>query len=173
MKKMLNVALPKGRLGEKVYDMFEKAGFEVTPNCNEKRSCIIEAIKFGTEEGVCLFCQGIQKGAAVDSFVTPMPWDMPGYENPVIMAAGAFNQGSSIELSADGPITPPYIAYMQGGDCRSPDRCPPEARNQPLRRHPYVPSGLRSLRLQALPQGRRGIQIQNYAQRRRLPRLYR
>lgn len=95
--------------------VFEDAGFFVSPKCDEKRSCIIEAIKFGTEDGVCLFCQGIQKGAAIDSFVTPMPWDMPGYENQVIMAAGAFNQGSSIELSADGPITPPYIAYMQGG----------------------------------------------------------
>ena len=95
--------------------IFEDAGFDVCPKADEKRSCIIEAIKFGTKEGVCLFCQGIQKGAAVDSFVTPMPWDMPGYEHQVIMAAGAFNQGSSIELSADGPITPPYIAYMQGG----------------------------------------------------------
>lgn len=95
--------------------VFENAGFEVCPKTSDKRSCIIEAIKFETEEGVCLFCQGIQKGAAVDSFVVPMPWDMPGYENPVIMAAGAFNQGSSIELSADGPIIPPYIAYMQGG----------------------------------------------------------
>ena len=95
--------------------VFEEAGFEVCPKTFDKRSCIIEAIKFGTEEGVCLFCQGIQMGAAIDSFVTPMPWDMPGYENQVIMAAGAFNQGSSIELSADGPITPPYIAYMQGG----------------------------------------------------------
>lgn len=95
--------------------VFEEAGFMVSPKCDEKRSCIIEAIKFGTEEGVCLFCQGIQQGAAIDSFVTPMPWDMPGYENQVIMAAGAFNQGSSIELSADGPIAPPYVAYMQGG----------------------------------------------------------
>ena len=62
-----------------------------------------------------MFCQGIQKGSPVDSFVTPEPWDMPGYESPVIMAAGAFIQGSSIELSADAPIKPPYIAYMQGG----------------------------------------------------------
>jgi len=95
--------------------IFDSLGYEVTPKPDEKRSCIIEAIKLKSEEAVCLFCQGIQKGAAIDSFVVPEPWDMPGYENKVIMAAGAFNQGSSIELSADGPIIPPYIAYMQGG----------------------------------------------------------
>lgn len=95
--------------------VFENAGYEVTPSLCEKRSCIIEAIKFNDEKALCLFCQGIQMGAAVDSFVTPMPWDMPGYQHKVIMAAGAFNQGSSIELSADGPIKEPYIAYMQGG----------------------------------------------------------
>lgn len=95
--------------------IFDSLGFEVCPKPNETHSCIIEAIKLESEKAVCLFCQGIQKGAAIDSFVTPEPWDMPGYENKVIMAAGAFNQGSSIELSADGPIVPPYIAYMQGG----------------------------------------------------------
>jgi len=94
---------------------FEKLGFEVSPATNEYRSDIIQAIKFGTEDGIIKFCQGIQQGAPVDSFVTPYPWDMPGYSHQVIMAAGAFTQGASIELSADGPITPPYIAYMQGG----------------------------------------------------------
>ncbi len=95
--------------------VFEALGFEVDPKPNENRYDIIQSIKFGTPEGVIAFCQGIQKGSPVDSFVTPMPWDMPGYQDQVIMAAGAFIQGSSIELSADGPIKPPYIAYMQGG----------------------------------------------------------
>lgn len=95
--------------------VFQKLGFEVDPKPQENRYDIIQSIKFGTPEGVIAFCQGIQKGSPVDSFVTPMPWDMPGYQDQVIMAAGAFIQGSSIELSADGPIRPPYIAYMQGG----------------------------------------------------------
>jgi len=95
--------------------LFEKLGFEVSPKTDEYRTDIIQAIKFGTKEGVIKFCQGIQKGAPIDSFVTPYPWDMPGYSHEVIMAAGAFNQGASIELSADAPIKPPYIAYMQGG----------------------------------------------------------
>lgn len=95
--------------------IYEKLGFTVSPSSDDMRTDIIQAIKFGTEEGVVKFCQGIQQGAPVDSFVTPEPWDMPGYSHQVIMAAGAFNQGSSIELSADGPITEPYIAYMQGG----------------------------------------------------------
>ena len=95
--------------------VFNKLGFEVDPKPQENRYDIIQSIKFGTPEGVIAFCQGIQKGSPVDSFVTPMPWDMPGYQDQVIMAAGAFIQGSSIELSADGPIRPPYIAYMQGG----------------------------------------------------------
>lgn len=95
--------------------VFEQLGYRVTPKSTDKRSCIIEAIEFNDEEKAIKFIQGIQKGAAVDSFVTPEPWDMPGYENKVIMAAGAFNQGSSIELSADAPIVAPYIAYMQGG----------------------------------------------------------
>ncbi len=94
---------------------FEKLGFEVSPKTDEYRSDIIQAIKFGTEEGIIKFCQGIQQGAPVDSFVTPYPWDMPGYSHQVIMAAGAFVQGATTELSADGPITAPYIAYMQGG----------------------------------------------------------
>ena len=95
--------------------VFEMSGYEVCPKYNDKRSCIIEAIKLKSEKALCLFCEGIQKGAAIDSFVTPTPCDMAGYEHKVIMAAGAFNQGSSIELSADGPVISPYIAYMQGG----------------------------------------------------------
>lgn len=95
--------------------VFEKLGFEVDPKPNEIRHDIIQSIKFGDPDKVTVFCQGIQKGAPVDSFVTPEPWDMPGYSSQVIMAAGAFVQGASIELSADAPIKPPYIAYMQGG----------------------------------------------------------
>ena len=95
--------------------IFEKLGFEVDPKPNEIRHDIIQSIKFGDPDKVTAFCQGIQKGAPVDSFVTPEPWDMPGYSSQVIMAAGAFVQGASIELSADAPIKPPYIAYMQGG----------------------------------------------------------
>lgn len=95
--------------------VFEKLGFEVDPKPNEIRHDIIQSIKFGDPDKVTAFCQGIQKGAPMDSFVTPEPWDMPGYSSQVIMAAGAFVQGASIELSADAPIKPPYIAYMQGG----------------------------------------------------------
>ena len=95
--------------------VFEKLGFEVDPKPNEIRHDIIQSIKFGDPDKVTAFCQGIQKGAPVDSFVTPEPWDMPGYSSQVIMSAGAFVQGASIELSADAPIKPPYIAYMQGG----------------------------------------------------------
>lgn len=95
--------------------VFEKLGCDVNPKPSEIRHDIIQAIKFGNETDLIEFCRGIQKGAPVDSFVTPEPWDMPGYSDPVIMAAGAFIQGASIELSADGPIKPPYIAYMQGG----------------------------------------------------------
>lgn len=95
--------------------VFEKLGFEVDPKPNEIRHDIIQSIKFGNPDKVVAFCQGIQKGAPVDSFVTPEPWNMPGYSSQVIMAAGAFVQGASIELSADAPIKPPYIAYMQGG----------------------------------------------------------
>lgn len=95
--------------------VYEKLGYSVIPSSKEERHDIIQAIKFGTEDGLVAFCQGIQKGSPVDSHVMPIPSDMPGYTDKVIMAAGAFNQGSSIELSADGPIKPPYIAYMQGG----------------------------------------------------------
>lgn len=95
--------------------LFESEGYEVKPRPTDKRSDIIQSIKLGTEEKVLAFCRGIQASAPVDSYVEPEPWDMPGYENPVIMAAGAFVQGSSIELSADAPIKPPYIVYFQGG----------------------------------------------------------
>ncbi len=96
-------------------NVYERLGFEVVPNGSESRHDIIQAVTFGTPEGVIGFCEGIQAAAPVDSFVTPEPWDMPGYDAPVIMAAGAFVQGSSIELSADGPIKPPYAVYFQGG----------------------------------------------------------
>ena len=95
--------------------MFEKLGFAVCPAPKAERSDIIQAIRLKTPENVIRFCQAIQKGSPIDSYVTPEPWDMPGYEDPVIMAAGAFVQGASIELSADAPICPPYVAYMQGG----------------------------------------------------------
>ena len=96
-------------------NVYEKLGFGVVPNGTESRHDIIQAITFGKPEGVIAFCQGIQAAAPVDSYVAPEPWDMPGYDAPVIMAAGAFVQGSSIELSADGPIKPPYAVYFQGG----------------------------------------------------------
>jgi len=95
--------------------LFEELGYEVNPICTEHRADIITSVKLGSEEKLCAFCRGIQAGAPIDSYVVPAPWDMPGYENKVIMAAGAFVQGSSIEISADGPIVPPYIAYFQGG----------------------------------------------------------
>lgn len=96
-------------------NVYERLGFSVVPNSTESRHDIIQAITFGTPEGVIGFCKGIQAAAPVDSYVTPEPWDMPGYDSQVIMAAGAFVQGSSIELSADGPIKPPYAVYFQGG----------------------------------------------------------
>lgn len=96
-------------------NIFEKLGFPVVPNGSESRHDIIQAVTFGCPEGVIAFCEGIQAAAPVDSYVTPEPWAMPGYDSDVIMAAGAFVQGSSIELSADGPIKPPYAVYFQGG----------------------------------------------------------
>lgn len=95
--------------------IMELAGFEVLPKYDEKRSDIIQAIKFNDKNKLIQFCKGIQKGSPIDSFVECEPWDMPGYEDQVIMAAGAFIQGASIELSADAPIREPYIAYLQGG----------------------------------------------------------
>ena len=96
-------------------NIYEKLGFSVVPDSTEPRSDIIQAVTFGKPEGVIAFCRGIQQAAPVDGHVTPEPWDMPGYDSPVIMAAGAFVSGSSIELSADGPIKPPYTVYFQGG----------------------------------------------------------
>lgn len=96
-------------------NIFGDLGYPVVPNQTESRHDIIQAITMGSPEGVIAFCKGIQAAAPVDSFVTPEPWAMPGYDSDVIMAAGAFVQGSSIELSADGPIKPPYAVYFQGG----------------------------------------------------------
>ena len=95
--------------------VFEKLGYAVEPKWNETRHDIIQTVITGSAQGLCAFCRGIQQGSPVDSYVTPEPWAMPGYSDPVIMAAGAFTQGSSIELSADGPLRPPYTAYFQGG----------------------------------------------------------
>ena len=95
--------------------LFELLGFEATPKYDEKRADIIESIILGNSERLIAFCQGMQSGAPVDSFVVPEPWDMPGYTDKVIMAAGAFTLGSSIELSADAPLRPPYAAWLQGG----------------------------------------------------------
>ncbi len=95
--------------------IFEKLGYDCAPRYNERRSDIIQMIRFGAPEKLIAFCQGIQAGSPVDAFVSPEPWDMPGYTDPVIMAAGAYVGGSSIELSADGPIRPPYSAFLQGG----------------------------------------------------------
>ncbi len=96
-------------------NLYERLGFTVLPNGTEDRHDIIQAIALETPERLCAFCEGIQAGAPVDSYVTPEPWDMPGYDSKVIMAAGAFVQGSSIELSADGPLREPYNVYFQGG----------------------------------------------------------
>ena len=96
-------------------NVYEKLGYRVVPNSTESRHDIIQAVELGSEEAMVAFCRGIQAADPVDSYVTPLPWDMPGYDSKVIMAAGAFIQGSSIELSADGPIRPPYAVYFQGG----------------------------------------------------------
>ena len=107
----------KGALKGAVFaaNIYEKLGFSVVPNGSESRHDIIQAVEFHDPEKLIAFCQGIQAAAPVDSYVTPEPWAMPGYDSDVIMAAGAFVQGSSIELSADGPIKPPYAVYFQGG----------------------------------------------------------
>ena len=96
-------------------NLYEPLGFRCVPNASESRHDIIQAVELGSEAGMIAFCQGIQAAAPVDSYATPMPWDMPGYNDQVIMAAGAFVQGSSIELSADGPIRAPFAVYFQGG----------------------------------------------------------
>ena len=95
--------------------VFENLGIETSPASTETRADIIQAVKMGTPERLVAFCQGLQTASPVDSMALPEPWDMPGYEDPVVMAAGTFVAGASIELSADGPIRPPYTAYMQGG----------------------------------------------------------
>jgi len=96
-------------------NIYEKLGYKVIPNSSETRHDIIQAVEFGNAKSVIAFCEGIQAAAPIDSYVTPEPWAMPGYDSEVIMAAGTFIQGSSIELSADGPIKPPYAVYFQGG----------------------------------------------------------
>ena len=96
-------------------NLYEPLGFKCVPNATESRHDIIQAVELGSEAGMIAFCKGIQAAAPVDSFATPLPWEMPGYNDKVIMAAGAFVQGSSIELSADGPIREPYAVYFQGG----------------------------------------------------------
>lgn len=96
-------------------EVYERLGFKVFPSAKEERHDIIQAVELGSKEGMIAFCKGIQESAPVDSYVTPIPWEMPGYESEVIMAAGAFIQGSSIELSADGPIREPYAVFFQGG----------------------------------------------------------
>ncbi len=110
--KVVNGAVKGAVLCGKVY---EKLGFEVCPRAEDVRSDIIQAVKLNTPEALEIFCQAIQSAAPVDSHVVPVPWDMPGYESQVVMAAGAFVQGSSIELSADAPMREPYCVYFQGG----------------------------------------------------------
>ena len=95
--------------------VFSALGYDVSPSYDCARHDIIQTVTFGTPEGLCAFCRGIQAGSPVDAFVTPEPWAMPGYADEVIMAAGAFVSGSSIEISADGPLREPYTAYFQGG----------------------------------------------------------
>ena len=95
--------------------MLEKLGYKVSPRYNEQRADIVQNIEFGNSEDLIKFSQGIQMGSAIDAHSIPEPWDMPGYNDKVIMASGSFTQGSSIEISCDGPIRAPYIAYMQGG----------------------------------------------------------
>lgn len=110
--KVVNSAVKAAMLCGAVYDSL---GYEVCPPVGMKRSDIVQAIKFEDPDKAIAFCQAVQASSPIDSFVTPIPWDMPGYDDQVVMAAGAFVQGSSIELSADAPIRPPYIAYFQGG----------------------------------------------------------
>lgn len=110
--KVVNGAVKGAILCAKVYEML---GYEVCPGVTDDRSDIIQAVKLGSPEAVVAFCEGIQAAAPIDAHVTPVPWEMPGYESEVVMAAGAFVQGSSIELSADAPIREPYNVYFQGG----------------------------------------------------------
>ena len=94
--------------------LLEKVGYKVSPKYTDSRADIVQNIEFGNSDDLIKYCQGIQSGSPVDSYSVPLPWDMPGYTDKVIMAAGTFTQGSSIELSCDGPIRPPFIAYQQG-----------------------------------------------------------
>ena len=110
--KVVNGAVKGALLCGQVYKML---GYDIRPGVNDHRSDIIQSVKLGSPEAVVAFCEGIQAAAPIDSYVTPIPWEMPGYESEVVMAAGAFVQGSSIELSADAPIREPYIVYFQGG----------------------------------------------------------
>ena len=110
--KVVNGAVKGAMLCGKVYEML---GFDICPGVDDDRSDIIQSVKLGSPESVVAFCEGIQAAAPIDSHVTPVPWAMPGYESDVVMAAGAFVQGSSIELSADAPVREPYIVYFQGG----------------------------------------------------------
>jgi len=110
--KVVNAAVKGAMLAGVVYN---RLGFDVMPDAFSRRSDIIQSIKFGDPDLTVAFCQAVQAASPVDSYVTPMPWDMPGYRDQVVMAAGAFVQGSSIELSADAPLREPYIAYFQGG----------------------------------------------------------
>ena len=110
--KVVNSAAKGALLCGQVYD---KLGFSVCPPAKEKRNDIVQAIKFNDSEKMVAFCQSIQGASPIDSYVTPIPWEMPGYDDKVVMAAGNFVQGSSIELSADAPMREPYIAYFQGG----------------------------------------------------------
>ena len=109
-----HVGIPTNDI-EMTIAFYEKLGFDVVPNSTEPRQDIIQAVTLKSPERLIAFCKGIQAAAPVDSYVDPEPWDMPGYDSQVIMAAGAFIQGSSIELSADGPIKPPYSVFFQGG----------------------------------------------------------
>jgi cystathionine beta-lyase family protein involved in aluminum resistance len=95
--------------------MLEELGYKVSPRWDERRADIVQAIECATGDGLVAFCRGIQSASPIDAHVFPSPWDIPGYADPVIMAAGAFVGGASIELSADGPMRPPYTAFMQGG----------------------------------------------------------
>ena len=94
--------------------LLEELGYQVDPKYDEERVDIVQNIIFGNKKDLVLYCEGIQKGSPIDSYVSPIPWDMPGYDDQVIMAAGCFTDGSSIEFSCDGPIRKPYIAYQQG-----------------------------------------------------------
>ena len=95
--------------------VLEKMGYQVEPKCNDERCDIVQCIIFNDKEKLIKYCQGIQKASAIDSYVLPCPDDMPGYDDQIIMASGSFVQGSSIEISCDGPLRSPYVAYQQGG----------------------------------------------------------